>query len=160
MANDMLGRRLGRYAGSFSTDDTQLTFPNLPEEAGYLPYLVTSLGVQYQQQVSRIYSLNDGNIALAAGRPQGNVQMQQVLSPLGSFESFYETYGKVCNAKGNVLQFDLNSSCDDAAEFSSQSFSCSMATVVQFGMNVAAQDGIVNNNVALQFESLSYGKSV
>jgi hypothetical protein len=156
MANDMLGRRLGRYAGSFSTDDTQLTFPNLPNEAGYLPYLVTNVGVQYQQQVSRIYSLNDGNIALAAGRPQGNAQLQQVLSPLGSFQAFYSTYGKVCNAKGNTLQFDINASCDETTAFAHQAFTRAMATIVQFGVNVAAQDGIINNNIAIQFESLAY----
>ncbi len=156
MATDILGRRLAEFAGGFSTDDTLLTFPNLQGNAAYVPYLISQLGMQYGQQVSRIYSLNRSKVALASGRPQGNASLQQVLTPDGSMKQFYSTYGNVCNAAANQLQFELKSGCEASKAIGTQRFTCGLAVANQLALNVGAQDGLVNNNVTLSFESLAY----
>ena len=53
MAQDILNRRLAQYGGSFSLDDTLLTFPGLLNAAAFLPYIIRQLGINYGQPVTR-----------------------------------------------------------------------------------------------------------
>lgn len=155
MANDILGRKLTGFAGSFALDDALLTFPNLPDQASFVPYIVTQMQAQYAQQISRFYGINRAAVLLAAGRPSGNANLNQILAPDGSLGTFYSVYGNVCNAEKNVLQFSLGSGCGGSG-VGKKVFRASICVIEQLGLSADAQTAVINNSFAMTFQSLEY----
>lgn len=156
MTFDMFNRRAAQYGGSVSVDRTALTFPGLRGAAAFIPYIVTSLGLQYGQQISRIFGLNTNRVVLVSGRPSGNATLQQVISPGGSLASFYKAYGDTCAAGRNSMSFALQQGCDDNSVFAYQRFVCGTTVAQSLALNVGADQGLVSNATQLSFESLEY----
>ena len=154
---DMLNRKLTESGGSMSVDDTLLTFPGLAGRAAFIPYIVTQLGINYAQQISRIYGLNMSKVFLVSGRAQGNATLQQILSPGGSLKNFYETYGDVCNAARNLLSFSVRQGCGTQT-FGVQRFTAGTCLANTLAIQVGSQDGVVNNSTQISFESLQYAE--
>lgn len=152
---DILGRKLTGFAGSFALDDALLTFPNLPDVAGFIPYIVTQLQAQYAQQITRLYGINKASVLLAAGRPQGNGSLNQILAPDGNLSSFYKTYGDVCNAAQNLLQFTLKNGCGGRASATNR-FTMGTVVIEQLGIAADAQSSVVNNSFSVSYQSLQY----
>lgn len=158
MPQDIMGRELTKYGGSYSVDQSLLTFPNLPGDAAYVPYIVLNLGLQYGQQISRFYGFNSNRVFLVAGRSQGSGTMSQILAPQGSFQTFHRVYGNVCNAKGNLLQFQLAIGCTDETR-SVNRFQCGMTVVNSTSINGESESAVVNNSINMSFESFEYMNS-
>lgn len=156
MAFDMFNRRAAQYGGSISVDRTSLTFPGLRAEAAFIPYIVTQMGLQYGQQISRVYGLNTARVVLVSGRPSGNATLQQIISPGGSLASFYRTYGDTCAAGKNAMAFSLQQGCDDNSVYAYQRFVAGTVIAQSLGLNVGADQGLVSNGTQLSFESLEY----
>lgn len=152
---DILGRKLTGFAGSFALDDALLTFPNLKDIAGFVPYIVTQMQASYAQQISRFYGINRAAVLLAAGRPQGNGSLNQILAPDGNLATFYKTYGDVCNAAANLLQFTLQNGCGGQVKAQNQ-FTMGTVVIEQLGVTADAQTAIVNNSFSLTYQSLQY----
>ena len=152
---DILSRKLAEYGGSFSLDDTLLTFPGLGSSVAFLPYIIRQMGINYGQPVSRFYGLNLSKVFLVAGRAQGSATIQQVLAPQGNLGSFFSTFGNVCNAAKNVMQFSIKNGCN--TNFAgAQRFLASMCVATQLAITTSADDPVVNNSAQLTFESLEY----
>lgn len=157
MSQDILGRALANYGGSFSVDDASLTFPNLAGAAAFVPSIVMNLGLQYQQAISRFYGLNRNQVFLVAGRTQGNANLQQILAPGGSLKQFYETYGNVCKAKENVIQFSLRTGCGTNGESRVQTIlKAGMCVLQQTSFNSDSETATISNALGMSFESLEY----
>ncbi len=158
MAQDILNRRLAQYGGSFSLDDTLLTFPGLLNAAAFLPYIIRQLGINYGQPVTRFYGLNQAKVFLVAGRAAGQATIQQVLAPQGNLGTFFSTFGNVCSAPQNIMQFSIRSGC--LTSFTgAQRFIASMCVATQLSINTSADDPSVNNSAQLTFESLEYSQA-
>jgi hypothetical protein len=114
------------------------------------------MGLQYSQQLSRIYGLNTSRVVLVAGRPSGNATLQQIISPGGSLASFYKAYGDICAAGKNTMAFSLQQGCDDNSLFAYQRFVCGTTIANTLGLNVGSDTGLINSQTALSFESLEY----
>lgn len=154
---DILGRKLSQYGGSFSVDDAQLTFPNIPGRVAFVPFVVTNMGLTYGQQLSRFYGLNRSEVFLVAGRAQGQAQLSQILSPQGALESFFETYGDVCKAEGNDLQFRLGGGCNDGGQGNQETlFNCGMCVLTQTQFGTDSESAVVNNSFGMSFENLEF----
>lgn len=158
MATDVLGRALTKYGGSFSIDDALLTFPNLSGKAAFVPSIITQLGLQYQQAISRFYGINRNQVYLVAGRTAGNATLQQILSPDGRLATFYSVYGNVCKAKSNILQFSLNTGCD-SDQIVKTILKAGMCVVQQLAFSNDAETATVGNNFAMSYESLEYSEN-
>lgn len=156
--SDLLGRKVAESGGSFSVDDLLLTFPNLPNAAAFIPFIITQLAISYGQQVSRIYGMNLSKVFMVSGRASGNAALQQILSPQGDLATFYRTYGDVCNARGNVMSFALRTGCDGQF-ISTQRFTAGTCVAGQLAINSGSEDGVVNNSTQITFESLEYNQS-
>lgn len=155
--SDIYNRKLAEHGGSFSVDDTMLTFPNIPGQAAFVPFIVTQVGLNYAQQVSRIYGMNMNKVFLVSGRAQGSGSMQQILAPQADLADFYQTYGNVCNADKNVLQFALRSGCGaGAVNANVQRFLASLCIVSQLGISSQAEQGYVSNTAQFSYEGLEY----
>ena len=151
-----MGRQLTQYGGSYSVDNSLLTFPNLPGQAAHVPYIVLNIGIQYGQQISRFYGFNCNRVFLVAGRSQGSGAISQILAPQSSFKTFHEIYGDVCKAKGNLLQFSLQQGCHDDANLQVNRFQCGMVVINSTSINCESESAVVNNSVNMSFETLEY----
>lgn len=157
MSTDIMGRQLTQYGGSYSVDNSLLTFPNLPGEAAHVPYIVLNIGIQYGQQISRFYGFNSNRVFLVAGRSQGSGTISQILAPQGSFKTFHQVYGDVCKAKGNLLQFSLQQGClEDGNGLQVNRFQCGMVVINSTSINGESESAVVNNSVNMSFETLEY----
>lgn len=155
MALDMFNRQAAQYGGSISVDRTLLTFPGLTGQASFVPYIVTNMGLNYSQQVSRIYGLNQSRVVIVAGRPSGTGTLQQILSPDGSLADFYRTYGDICGAGKNAMAFALRQGCNDGRN-AYQRFICGTTIANALAVNVGSDSGLVSNATQLSFESMEY----
>lgn len=152
---DIYNRRLAEFGGSFSVDDLLLTFPGLPNVAAFLPYIVRQMGINYGQPISRFYGLNLSKVFLVAGRAQGTATIQQVLAPQGNLGTFFQTFGSVCKADQNVMQFSIKNGCRTGFN-GAQRFLASMCVASQLSINTSSDDPVVSNAAQLSFESLEY----
>lgn len=155
MSNDILGRQLTKFGGSYSVDNSLLTFPNLQGDSAYVPAIVLNLGIQYGQQISRFYGFNSNRVFLVAGRSQGSGAISQILAPQGAFKAFHQVYGDVCKAKGNLLQFQLATGCADETRQVNR-FQCGMVVINSTSINGESESAVVNNSVNMTFETFEY----
>lgn len=150
MATDIFSRTVS-YGGAFSADGATLTFSQFG--AGLL---AQSIQWQYQQNVTRLYEVASSAIYLVAGRTQGQAGVQRVMGPTALAESFYTTYGDVCNADTNTLTFVTQTGCSGSSTDDTVTITLNGVVIVSYGGAVSAQDMVVNETLALLFLWLTY----
>lgn len=164
--SDIFSRAGNDFRGSFASDGAKVVFAGANTSGrsfgtdaarGGVGLLTQQLSVQYSQAISRLYEIGTNYTFLVAGRTQGQVQMNRVLGPRPVQGAFYRKYGNVCNAGSNNISFQLESSCDASAVAPQnvESFSIHHAVITNMGFNVAAQDMMINEQVAMMFVSLT-----
>jgi len=151
MATDVFSREVS-YGGAFSADGVEITFTGFT--AGML---VQNIQWQYQQAVTRLYEVGSPDLYLVAGRTQGQCTVARVLGPTPILPSFYESYGDVCNAEDNSLDFSAVAACGTNGGASAESMIWSMhhVVLVQIGGSVSAQDMIINESMVFMYLWLS-----
>lgn len=175
---DVYSRQRTGFAGSFASDLAAMTIAGSTTPLG----IVQNVQINFSQQVARIYDVSNGGAATAAaggfvpvfyvgGRTQGNASIARVLGPQsGALCDFYSEIGNVCSPQD--LTFTFSGGCGPTGEgkrptkvldFSnavggdtdnSVAYTIQAATMVNLTVGVAAQDMIVNENVALMFANL------
>lgn len=161
---DIFNRNTNVFGGSFSADSAKLTFPALQNAAGAavgadMGLLVQQLGVNYTQQVARLYEVGQPAIYYVGGRTSGTINLDRVVGPRAINEQFYRTYGDVCRARQNMLRFSFQSGCgEDAAAnvFREVAYQCHFCVITGISANVRAQDMIINEGLQIMFSSLLY----
>lgn len=152
---DIFNRITDAHGGSFAADQAKLTFPALANQAGSeAGLLVQNLGASYQQQVTRLFEVGSPIIYYVGGRTSGQAQMSRVAGPRRLTKAFYQTYGDVCNAPTNTLQFSLAAGCTNIQ--SRNAFVAKFVVIVQIGFTVTAADMMINENMAMIFSSFLY----
>lgn len=157
---DIFQREVGEFGGSFTADMTRLTFPALVREGGSeIGLLMQNVGINYQQNVQRLYELGSNRIYYVAGRTAGNAAIGRVIGPAVLTRAFYETYGDVCRAGSNVMQLSMQAGCGSGAGSTTGE---TLAIVLRFvvllatSWNLAAADMIINEGGQMLFSSLEY----
>lgn len=152
---DIFGREGANFGGAFAADSAKIVFGAVSAVTG-VGLLTQNVGVQYSQQVSRLYEIGTNSTYLVAGRAQGSASLGRVLGPRPVVVEFYTTYGNVCKAAGNVLSFTCQAGCDQAVG-GQMAFTLANSVIVAIGMNVAAQDMIINEQLQIMFVALNMG---
>ena len=151
--------------GSMSADHGVMTL-----SGGLSPVLMQSVGLQYAQQVTRIYELGElgetANMYYVGGRSQGNCSIAQVVGPPTQLAAFFERYGDVCMACCNSIQLALDNSCEDTGcgtleppdegDSGGANMTLNFVVLTQIGLAVAAQDLIISQQNQLMFSGLDY----
>jgi hypothetical protein len=143
--------------------------------------IVQNVQLNFSQQVARIYDVSNGGSASGAGgfvpvfyvggRTQGNASIARVLGPQsGALCAFYQELGNICSPQD--LTFTFSGGCGPAgqganataplefsnavgaAEANTVKYSIQASTMVGLTVGVAANDMIVNENIALMFANL------
>ena len=162
MAKDIFNRESDVIGGAFTAEGARLTFPGLGkfiqggEDAAGL--IVQNLGLDYTQQITRIFELGSPRVYYIHGRSQGNIQLQRVVGPRSIAEEFYRTYGDVCNVKKNILQFDIKTGCVEEDVFGHSAFVAKGVVITTIGIRVASQDVVINEATQMIFSALNFPK--
>lgn len=155
---DLLGRADSILGAAFSSDAGTLILPAIGSAVGLI---VQNLSLSYRQPVRQIFEVGSPQRYYVAGRPEGQAGLQRVVGPGGILSCLYSTYGDVCNAPGNSLFFGIGSAgcisgdgAPAASAVSSQGFTAYNVVIVDIGINVQAQDMLINEQMQMMFGML------
>jgi hypothetical protein len=180
---DVYSRQRTGFGGSFASDLAALSIAG---QANIPLGIVQNVQVQFAQQIARIYDVSNGGLAGAAGgivpvfyvggRTQGNATIGRVLGPQsGALCNFYEEIGNVCSPQD--LSFTFRGGCSvssgrnatkpaafrnavGSATANGVKYAIEAAVMTNIGIQVGAQDMIVNENITLMFANLKCDEAV
>jgi hypothetical protein len=163
MPLDIYSRAGNNFAGAISADGARATFAADSGAGGDTGLILQQISMQYQQQVSRIFEIGTNNTYYVAGRCQGNATTGFIVGPRTLQLAFYQKYGNVCNAAGNILVFSAAAGCvggdvpRNANQAAGGTFKFTMRNCVINGIAVTIanpQDMIINQQLQIMFVSL------
>lgn len=165
--SDIFNRDTDTFGGSFAADDASITFPALFDAAlgtsigADIGLLIQRLQLSYQQQVTRLYEVGRAAIYYVGGRTNGDIGVDRVIGPKAISVQFYQTYGDMCRARQNTLNFSMESGCgfNTAGTRAQVDYTAHFCVVTTVGVNVAAADMIINESIRIMFSSLLYNAS-
>lgn len=168
---DVFNRSTDFFGGSFAADQGFVTFPRLLQDGvavgADVGLLVQSLALNYTQQVTRLYEVGRPAIYYVGGRTNGDAGIQRIVGPRSIADAFYTTYGDICQARTNTLDFTIGSGCgadgtpQDEANLNVGfvSYTAHFCVINSVGVNVGAADMIINESIRMMFSSLIYKSS-
>jgi hypothetical protein len=168
-----------KFAGSFASDQAALTIGG---DANTPLGIVQNANVSFAQSINRIYDVSNGGMSqgvpvfYVGGRTQGQATIARVLGPeSGALCDFYRLMGNVCSPSD--IMFRFQGGCESKnrtgsvagvtetedvaiaaavgnAENNKVSYTLQGCVMTNVGIQVGAQDMIVNENVTLMFANL------
>lgn len=158
---DIFNRQTDTFGGSFAADSATITFPAIEGSSGAagadVGLLIQRLAMSYQQQVTRLYEVGRAAIYYVGGRTNGDAGIDRVIGPRTISDAFYSTYGDICQARSNTLQFEMSTGCGfEGDEQGHVSYTAHFCVITTVGINVAAADMIINESIRIMFSSLLY----
>lgn len=163
MAADIFSRSGNDFKGSFASDAAKVIFAGVGLGIGGVGLLTQNMNVQYAQRITRLYEIGTNFTYLIAGRTQGSLSMARVLGPRPVQLEFYRKYGNVCNAAENHLNFEADTGCQVEGGPSSPgagayAFGIKNAVISNYGLTLAAEDVVINEQLQMMFISLELGR--
>lgn len=153
---DIFNRTSDKFGGSFSADQARVTFPALTGGQGSdAGLLMQNLQANYTQQVTRLFEISSPTIYYVGGRTSGQASVTRVIGPRKLASAFYQTYGDICNAATNTLNFSMSTGCGAAAN-ARASYTAHFVVVVSVGISVGAADMLINESLQMMFSSFLY----
>lgn len=147
---DIWNRQSSQFGGAISADACQLTFTG-----GHAGLLVQNMGINYAQQIRRIWEIGSRKTYFIAGRPAGNLTIARIVGPVPLSSAFLSRFGDVCNAADNVIKISGASGCSTKDGYSGQ-YDLTMTSVVldavAYGITMA--DMVLNQTLRGSFSSL------
>ncbi len=112
----IFGRTRQRLGGSFASDSARMNFTAGGRSLGAsgISLIVTGLGINFQQRISRAYDVLDNFVYMIQGRAEGNGNIDSLKGPKKLALSFIQAYGSVCNMEDNNLVFSSLVGCGTA----------------------------------------------
>lgn len=168
---DVFNRNTDFFGGSFAADQGFVTFPRLLSAGTAIGadvgLLIQRLALTYTQQVTRLYEVGRPAIYYVGGRTNGDAGIDRVVGPRSIADAFYQTYGDICQARSNTLDFTIASGCgadgtpQDQATLNvgSVSYTAHFCVITTVGVNVGAADMIINESIRMMFSSLIYASA-
>jgi hypothetical protein len=160
ISSDIFNRRPLQFGGAFAADSARINLDfgaclgfNPDDEPGML---VQNLTIQYQQPITRLYSVGSQLTFYVAGRPQGNATLARVLGPGVVATSLYACLGDVCNADTNDLCFCLEANClgNQSQDFDDIHLCVKNVVLQSLGFSVQAENMVINEQMSLFFTAL------
>jgi hypothetical protein len=148
MPADIFGRSDTKLGGAMSSDATRVTFSGLSGTG----LLLQSLQLQYAQTITRLYALDTPYTYFVAGRTDGSMRAGQVVGPKGVVTAFYQRYSDVCNSTSN-MQMRAAAGCH-TDESGSMTLTITNPVIKSFGVNMSAQQMMINVDLDMTFVSL------
>jgi hypothetical protein len=148
---DIYNRQVSDLKGVFTSDQAVLAFSGAGDRFNTL---VQQVQMSYAQTITRLYEVGGKNIYYVGGRTQGQMNVNRVIGPVGTVCAFYEKFGDVCQAVGNILTINLGGDAAAGCSSAEGAYTMKHIVITQVGIAVAAQDMIINENTTMMFSSL------
>jgi len=146
---ELFQRTTSEFGGAFAAEGARLTFGGV----GTAGLLTQDVVGSFNQTFSRLYELQARRVYYVAGRSEGQVSVRRVVGPKALLAAYYQRYGDVCQAAGNILDFSVLNTCDTEIEASYRAKYCVITNVT---WSASAGDMVVNEGSTLSFSSLEY----
>jgi hypothetical protein len=155
----MFNRTTDVFAGCFAADHakvtSQLLVGNHEAQAGLT---IQNIALEYTQQVTRVYEIGTPLHYLVAGRAAGQANIGRISGPRKLAKEFYKSYGDLCRARDNALQFAVSTGSDgEKLESSAAAFTCQFVVITSLGFNLGCEDTLINEQLAMMFNSFVCG---
>ena len=109
--SDMFARETV-LGGVMSAEAIRVNFSgNNLDPAATKGLIMQQLQLEYKQNITRLYALEDAKVYFVAGRTEGTFTVQHVVGPQGLLSVFIETYGDVCAIGNQVLNLSTTVGC-------------------------------------------------
>jgi len=147
--------RATTFGGSISADGTVVTFDDFT-----IGFLLQRMQLAYAQNITRIFELSSNRQYYIIGRPQGNIAMSRVVGPGTVSTAFLKKFGDACNAPNNTINLSARAGCDTTKGIGSAinaggvNYTASNVLITNMGVDVAAQDMLINEQYQLIFSGL------
>ena len=155
------------WGGAFTADQGLVS-----ADSGIDGILLQNIGLNYAQNISRIYEIGNfgstPHVYYVGGRSQGTMQLGHVVGPGVSIAAFYTKYSDVCQANTNSIVLDLTqSTCGlgpppliaapgvTGVSNTGLVYTAKFVVLTQIGMTVNANDLVINENSQSMFSNLS-----
>lgn len=163
MATDIYGRAGQDFGGSIAADAARVVFAAADLDGSGVGMLVQQLQFNYQQQVSRIFEIGSDKTFYVVGRTQGQVTMARIVGPRQVQLGFYTKFGNACLAAENNIDFLAEAGCTSAGggrvglSGTAYQFTIKHAVIISLGVQIGAQDMVINEQVQLMYTALNAG---
>lgn len=142
------------WGGAFAADKGLLSI-----SGGIVPFLLQNLGMNYSQNITRLYEIGEqgqiSHVYYVGGRSQGSLSLGRVIGPRTTLVEFYSNFSDVCNAANNSISVALQAQCDSPNSILAD-YTAKMCVLVGVGLSVGSQDLIVNESSQVMFSNLDY----
>lgn len=167
MATDVYGRGGQNFGGAIAADAARVVFSTGTDGAGVNDpnpgMLVQQLRINYQQQVTRVFEIGTDKTYYVVGRTQGQSEMARIMGPRPIQLGFYTQFGNACLAASNNINFLAEAGCTNISgartglSGQAYSFTIKAAVIINLGVQIGAQDMVINEQVQLMFTALNAG---
>jgi hypothetical protein len=125
--------------------------------------ILQQLDIQTARPVTTFYDLQGGSVYYVAGKSTVTIGLNRVVGPNGLVASFYNTFGRVCNAKYNALGVNLSKpACEPtglAATTTANNVGVFNCLLSQLSMSITAQNFMITEASQIQGSELCYVKT-
>lgn len=151
---DMFGRETV-LGGVMSAEATSVNFTTDSAGVQQKGLIMQQLNLQYSQNITRLYALEDSSVYFVAGRTDGSLTIQHVIGPAGLQAAFITAYGDVCNAKGKVFNLSMVTGCGTAgAKSTASKITLKNPVITSINLQMQAQNMIIGSGIQGMFVSM------
>jgi len=149
----------------WAVDNAKLTFGATSQNDDFSEpgLLIQNLQLTYAQNINRLWEVGHNTVYFVGGRSQGTAGMSRVIGPKPIQRDFMARFGDVCDVAGNIIDFRVDQACDTreggSVQFPGDTIKASACVIQQVSYQVQAADMIVNEQLALMFQSLSINEA-
>lgn len=152
---DMFGRETS-LGGAMAAENTFLSFATVPGiTAGSSGFIIQQFQLQYAQNITRLYALEDPKVYFVAGRTEGQFTIQNVVGPNDLIGPFLKAYGNVCNI-GGAFSLTADASCTSGQQAVTGGLQLGVNNPVisSFGLSMQAGNMVIATTLQGMFTSL------
>ena len=149
---DIYHRNQQTVGGVFTSDRAVATIAAGNAGNSWVAALVQNVQASYGQDYRELFELGSNNIYRTLGRPRGRMAIRRIIGNQGT-SSVEEALYDACNTGGTMTIRAQASSC--AAQGGSIVMEFYGLFVINYGISIAVEDQMINENVELAFTSFN-----
>lgn len=164
VGNDIFGRQTV-FGGAMSAEATKVAF-TAPDVANFsnVGLIMQKVELQYQQNITRLYALEDSSVYFVAGRTEGQMSVGHIVGPKGLQKQFITTYGDVCQAGDKSFILSMSTACGTQTAvtegtLAQASVEIGNPVITGIALSIEAQQMLIMSNLSMMFTWLSFAES-
>lgn len=143
------GATTQQATGAFRAEDVTMTLGGKNAKG----MIVQSFQFTCQRTVNFLYEIGSSNVYYVGNRRQGQAQAARVVGGVGDFKDLITNYSDICDPK-NITISAAGSGGGRICKAGNMKYDLVDAILVSVGINVTAQEIVINEQVGFMFSDL------